>query len=464
MAETQTNVARVRPEDLAPRYELSDLLPRDLLSGTLETLVRIARVAGGVVRNPLPGQSIPNDPQLFPEWRITDVVGYDRNGNRVPGGSLFCRSIRAIEGGNKECMIADLVNANTAYAERKALPYLCDPATLKDIVAPIVVGGHHLANIYLGQVRPKDADFRAVWEKYRLNLAPMSPNFLSAKVSEAQLKEEFEDLWAEDELTIPVESLCDMLTRIAGLISHQAAARAILKLWSELSVELAHGLDVRQAMLAIFLRSSHILRFSSGSIVTREGDTLESQAYLYPDVFRTPLRFPVDSEKGIVPYVFQRSVPVIRHSRCEIDQLRIPNFETSRDQRRLQSMLAVPIVVEGRTVGVFEIGDTEPNVYRDDDLEVLMSLADFAGLHVRLCSDFRTLNSILQARGTETILEKFKDAIPALVHGTACSIFLRRSTNSVKHRSGLRAGFPAVLTEQAFLVATIDICISNAIQ
>jgi GAF domain-containing protein len=434
---------RLNERNMAPRYELEELVEKSRLSAVQETFVQVTRLAGGVVKNPPPGQKIPTECGEFPKWRLTPVTGRDRVLNPVSGGSRFCSLLRRLDYGDQRCMKADLDCAKSAYARRDCLEYPCVVVGLTDLVAPVVVGGHHLANIYSGQIRPATLSFEKVWDIYDNELCPNSTNTNEKRVSKAVLQAAFDELWRDNDVSLPIADAKSLLMRVAELISHAAAAMAICKFISELSAEVAHGLDLPQDMVAILQKSSRILRFTSGSIIVKQHENhpirLESMACLYPEEVEEP-SFDIDSPLGIAPHVFRTKEPVLCRNRSEMEALKLPADATSRDKRGIQSLLAAPILFDNESIGVIEIGDKEENVYGKDDLRVLEALAKFTAMRIQANAQLRRLHAVLQTRGLSEVLKRFKQEVPALVHGKSCAIFLRCGPDGRKDST--RVGVP----------------------
>ncbi len=103
------------------RYELDELVDKDDLVKLIESFSRSLSVAAGVVRHMKPDEEYPIDIKAFKKWRLTPTIGVDCQGKKINGGSRFCSTIRALDGGNKRCMKSDMTEALSAFYLKKAI-------------------------------------------------------------------------------------------------------------------------------------------------------------------------------------------------------------------------------------------------------------------------------------------------------------------------------------------------------
>lgn len=113
-----------------PRYELLELVDEKYLTQLIRSFCKALSVVGGIVKNPESGGDIPEEPSKFCDWRLIPVVGFDKNGRELFGGSEFCKAVRTLDRGNTTCMKGDLAFAKTAFHECKAQRYNCPSAYL----------------------------------------------------------------------------------------------------------------------------------------------------------------------------------------------------------------------------------------------------------------------------------------------------------------------------------------------
>ncbi|MFC1806593.1 GAF domain-containing protein [Planctomycetota bacterium] len=414
-------------EDREPRYELDDLVDEDLLTDLITTFVRALGLAGGVVRNPKPQEPMPDAPKELREWRYTKVIGFDRDGKPVEDGSEFCHAIRALEEGNRRCMASDLSHAKTAYRKRAAQSYHCEPGRLVDIVAPITVGGHHLANVYLGQLRDDEEGedrLDKVWRRYHDEILPASAIPPGCPTEKDAIDELYGKLTHVSE-TLGVETVEALLTRLAELISQRAARQGALLAVSEMSAEISSALDLTDGMQIILRKLHRILRFTSGSIMIRRGKWLDPVACTYPASLEQQMRLPVECPDGVGPHIFREGVTIRFSTLAEMNTFVPPAVAASREDRHLQSFLGTPVVADGEVIGIIEVANNEEQTYTEDDARLIETMARYAGMFYKSERERRAFTSIVRERRLDTLLRSIARTMPPLVHGHGCSIFLR---------------------------------------
>lgn len=428
MPAQSSRAADLTPE---PRYELGELVDKSHLGQLIESFAKAVGLAAGVVRNPLPGGSYPADQEGCAAWRYTDVIGFDKSMSRILGGSEFCDAIRRLEKGCEVCMKADLLFAHEAYVRHAVVPYYCDPACLMDFVGPITVGGHHLANVYLGQLRGitvikgEKSSFDEAWKRYE-NLLSQSANATTAGVNRAELQRRYQQL-PDEPSTIKIEIIQELLQRLAELISQRAARQAALKAISEMCAEIGPSFDLASGMSTIMRKVSRILRFSSGSILLADQDYLRPVAAIYPAGLGEQVHLHVDSPDGVVPRIYRdREHKTLRFgTRADMDAFSPSAIAGSRSVRRIQSFLGSPLLVDGEAVGVIEVGLDQENAYTEDDESLIRTVAQYAAMYWKSSREHRTLVSIISENNLDKLLESLVKSVPELVHGRMCSIFLR---------------------------------------
>jgi len=447
---------------LEPRYELNQLIAEGDLRGIIESFVGVLRASSGVVKQPDRGEERPTRPQEIEDWRFTPIIGYGRDGTILSGGSMFCQAVRRLVKGNDECMKSDLSRAVDAYNEREAVPYECFPAGLLDIVAPIVVGGHHLANVYLGQLRRDGHTFERVWDTYG-ELA--GGGGAHSSPSKEQIRAYFSDLWEESD-TAGVQKLQGLLGHVSQIISQRASRQAMLMAGSRMLDETDPSMDLQESMAVILRNLSRIFRFTTGGIFVLDEDKLKPCALLYPETLRARANFEPASRKGAIPYIFTSRKPLCFRSKEEMDRFCESSIERSRLERGLESFLGCPILIGDQAIGVIEIADEEPFAYAEDEIRLLERIAQYAAMFWRSNMQHRALTSIVSESNLDQLLQSVVRGIPVLVNGDGCSIFLR-DMSRWNVRLSAENGADAELTRQdfhdlpAFLRATTELSVKE---
>jgi len=231
-----------------------------------------------------------------------------------------------------------------------------------DIVAPIKVAGRHVANVYLGEARPPTLDFESVWPCYRELL--VRSRRVRRKATKSQLRDSFNDLPVRTPAEI--HALSKVVDVLGKLISQRATRQAAVLVALDAAHEVGATLNL-QSSLSIYLRHARrLLNGNTGAIflLSKEKDSLVSYAHQwnYPEISQ----FPMDvNGPGLVakcarenlaryhgrlkekydksPNIGSRAYVIRANTRKSIESLGEAAFEDSRDQRKLQSIMVVPI-------------------------------------------------------------------------------------------------------------------------
>lgn len=409
--------------EIRKRYELLELIIEKDLVELLESFTKALSVTGGIVKHPEPGDDIPESTTEFDRWRLTPVIGFDKSGKRIPGGSRFCEAVRTLDYGNKRCMKADLMYARTAFQKRCAQSYNCPSANLIDIVAPIRVGGHHLANVYFGQLRNTEIDFDKVWEMYQ-ELKSKSNNAHEGIDQKSELEKLYKELRTPED-TIGIPSIKNLLQHLAELISRRASRQAVIKVVDNICGEIVSSFDLKEGMKIILGRLGSAINFQFGSIMVVQDKKLEPVVSVYPPSLKE-MSFELGSKQGAAMIIFKKCKTLRYDTRDEMNAIIEPAYEQSRLSRNLQSFLGTPIILDGKPAGIIEVSNTEKFVYTKDDERLIELIAKYVALHIKSNRENQILLSIARERYMPDLFSIVVEEVPKLVNGRGCSIFLRK--------------------------------------
>ncbi len=135
------------------------------------------------------------------------------------------------------------------------------------------------------------------------------------------------------------------------------------------------------------------------ALLDKENQEIEG-AYLIDGDQRSPsLRLPLGA--GLSGHVIESGEPLLLHGTAQADEL---GGITYGEQGTPSSILAVPMTLGGETIGVLSAQSYQPNVYTQDDLQILSTLANQAIVAIqngRLFAETQRLAEELEQRVVE---------------------------------------------------------------
>jgi sigma-B regulation protein RsbU (phosphoserine phosphatase) len=178
-----------------------------------------------------------------------------------------------------------------------------------------------------------------------------------------------------DRLEVTAESVAFALDY--ALLYQETERRALEKeVLLEITRALASPLDLDGVIAAIFSSLRQVVDYDAGAIylVNRHTHALEIvSTYGYPE--GADDAFILEVGQGIVGWVAKTGEPVIVP-----DVSRDPRYVAARPETR--SEIATPMVMEGRTIGVFNLESDLDDAYHDGHLELLSAFAAQAAVAV----------------------------------------------------------------------------------
>lgn len=423
------------------RFGLSDLVPH--LSGLVEHFATAMGVSSGVVLVPAEERkeeilskykgclgNTPSPYELPPDFRKEDVQ-MDRITPILPECCEFCELVRQSAVGTLRCWWSDLSRCEEAFTKRRAIPYLCHMG-LRDIVAPIVVGGRHVANVYAGQIRTKISETKLQRQYENLRLAEVGVTlgkFRSARSKVNELPD------------ADIRRAGELVADLAAFISAQATAQARLFVLHDIGIEIAPSPNIRQGLLSFLRHTKRLVNADSGSVWLRDPmvpEILKPEAIdwgLEQDMEeivreRYARGLPAGPGGGLAGMIMQDGKTRICRSRDEIDKTpaHVPEF---RDLRQLGSFVGVRMVTaDGAPIGVYEVGARSEGAFTDEDGTLLEALGAHAGAFAQSAEVTSTLLEISTAAGFWDLVNRVVTKLPGLVNGKGCSLFLRKTAGT----------------------------------
>jgi predicted nucleotide-binding protein len=433
--ERPTPLHSTTPDPDYHQFSLLRFTTKEDLTRIVNAFCDLTHLSGGVVAVPEDPARPPEDERLFDNYRLT------------PPGAInqydFCRLVRQCSAGNSKCMWSDLSESANAAKEGEALPYRCHLG-LVDIVAPIKVAGHHVANVYLGEIRLPDLKFESVWPKYR-KLLKLSGT-IREQATKAKLRKAFYGLPVRRQTQLP--AYIKTTNILAELISQRATRQAAVVVNLDAAHEIGASLNLRANLSICLHHALRLLNATTGTIflLDEAKQSLKLTAHAWPQPITFELSMPLDGpgiaakcavenlrryhgdlkkQYDAVSSTQSRACVIRAGTREEIDSHGDPLIPASRDVRALQSLLVVPITCGHELLGVMDVGCPRLGAYSADDEHVLRLIARQIGLHVRYTTDRQSLLSVFAENDPQHLGRVLAREIPRHVQGNGCSIFLK---------------------------------------
>jgi len=170
---------------------------------------------------------------------------------------------------------------------------------------------------------------------------------------------------------------------------------------NQASYQVSTNLDPEQIYTAVHKAAQRLMPVESFVISLLDEETNEIEGvYLVDDEKRAPItRIPRD--QGLSGQVITSGQPLLLHGAETVEN--IGSVVYGKPDTPL-SILAVPMTLSGRTVGMLSAQSYQPNVYTEDDLQILSTLANQAAVAIqngRLFNETERLARELEMRVVE---------------------------------------------------------------
>ncbi len=171
------------------------------------------------------------------------------------------------------------------------------------------------------------------------------------------------------------------------------------------SYQVGANLDPEQVYVAVHNAAKRLMPVESFVISLLDESTNEIEGvYLIDDDKRSPItRIPID--QGLSGRVIATGEPLLLHGAETVES--IGSVVYGKPSTPL-SILAVPMVLGGKTIGMLSAQSYEPNVYTEDELQILSTLANQAIVAIqngRLFNETQRLAEQLEQRVVERTAE-----------------------------------------------------------
>lgn len=172
-------------------------------------------------------------------------------------------------------------------------------------------------------------------------------------------------------------------------------------LLNQASYEVGANLDPEQIYMAVHKAAQRLMPVESFVISLLDSETNEINGVYLMDgnVREAGKRIPRD--KGLSGYIISKGEPLMIHDRARAEALGAVRFGKPDTP---VSILAVPMTLSGKTIGMLSAQSYQPNVYTEEDLQILSTLANQAAVAVqngRLFKETQRLAQELEQRVIE---------------------------------------------------------------
>ncbi|MEW6084400.1 MAG: GAF domain-containing protein [Chloroflexota bacterium] len=172
-------------------------------------------------------------------------------------------------------------------------------------------------------------------------------------------------------------------------------------LLNQASYEVGANLDPEQIYMAVHKAAQRMMPVESFVISLLDSETNEIEGvYLMDGSTRAPVtRIPRD--KGLSGHVISTGEPVLIHDREKAEAFGAVRFGKPDTP---YSILAVPMTLSGKTIGMLSAQSYQANVYTEEDLQILSTLANQAAVAIqngRLFKETQRLAQELEQRVIE---------------------------------------------------------------
>lgn len=210
---------------------------------------------------------------------------------------------------------------------------------------------------------------------------------------------------AEIELALTLTNQAAIALENARLYQSTLSTAERFAILNQSSYQVGASLDPEQIYVAVHRAAQRLMPVESFviSLLDEETDEIEG-VYLVDGDKRAPVaRIPRD--QGLSGRVISSGQPLLIHDAAAVDEMGgIPYGRAETPQ----SILAVPMLLGGRALGMLSAQSYQPNVYTEDDLQILSTLANQAMVAIqngRLLNETRRLAQELEQRVVERTAE-----------------------------------------------------------
>lgn len=203
---------------------------------------------------------------------------------------------------------------------------------------------------------------------------------------------------AEIELALTLTNQATIALENARLYQSTLSTAERFAILNQASYQVGANLDPEQVYVAVHNAAKKLMPVESFVISLLDDETDEIEGvYLVDDDKRAPVtRIPRD--QGLSGRVINSGEPLLIHGSESVDDMGGVSYGKPETP---QSILAVPMLLGGRAIGMLSAQSYQPNIYTEDDLQILSTLANQAIVAIqngRLFNETQRLAQELEQR------------------------------------------------------------------
>ena len=430
---------------MPPTLDLLDLVPRDELTSFLWNLGHAINSRCAIVRYPNDEErrllleysdylrsseaDTPDSVTLDSMWQGLRRLG---NGADYPayGSCSFCTELRKSKLADLRCAYCNFANADVAYDRRNARLYDCHVGLL-DMVAPIVLGDKHIADLFIGQNYQEvdEANLKRIHEAYDLPGEGVEWKAFLTAYQELAKNENLAE-WSPGRPRL--EGYRPLINELAKFLSNYATRRLADLLFSQLWTRVHVSQVLNELMAEVMRTLRDYVRYDTSGVWVenrmRSGWlTCLFSDYTEPDdqLFREGMRV----HDGLGGEVMRTCNTVHWQTAAKIAEMPPPDeYKELRKKRELGTFLAVPLRTEGRVFGFLEVGAKSEYAFWPGTVAMLEEVARYVGLFLSLRNELargfcERLPDPLRAGGLPSSAQHLVREIPDVIGCLSCTVF-----------------------------------------
>lgn len=446
----------------ASLFSLDSLVPIEELKLLLKNLGDACESCCAIVRHPTPGEGAllrhyetylqpgakPPSPATLEKMReeLHTLTGgefqeipadYSRNAANAEREALIQPKSRDISYGRRgfcdllrksplldlRCYYCNYLRSSEAFRKREGVDYLCH-AGLADMVAPIVVGNVHVADLFLGQ------NYSPINEERLKQLFKISGLETTHDIAFEHLLDEYNILQREAPKANAkrLKRYKGLLFDLANSLSMQATAAASTRTFSEMWRQAHAATDLRAMLKKAMGTARHLVCYDSASVWIRDPDRKGWLKCLFsdygedhPEVYQHGLH----ETEGLGGKAMQATSTFVLPSRAKVADVPVPEaYRKIRQARDLGTFLGTPIRSGKEQRGFVEFGSHTEDAFWPGTISIAEDIARYVGLFLQFKTDFAAVLADMVNDGSPRYLpDLFVQHIRETFGALACSIF-----------------------------------------
>ncbi|MFC1718090.1 GAF domain-containing protein [Candidatus Poribacteria bacterium] len=411
----------VKSDDAGSYYQLSDAGREHLRENDL----LIESDGGSILERYLPREGLQNLLNALADNLNAQISIMDESGNfhiySEPEMGICAKTAIRNRASRVSCICCDMLAARRARSGADC--YRCHAGSA-ECIAPIRLDGRICGYIFMGRILPNNLDVdKFIGYCKAIGARPPNKTKLLAQVVEGA---------TEDGLVVMKNITDGIATLLSAIVRGLDDYATKIEILDEI-IEVDAGVPDLDDILSRIIESAHKI-FAFDDVVIWRLDI--DQRTLFPLVphkglsqLDEELQFDL-GEESLPSWIARKRKPlfiddIVTH--IESGKKPQPKYEDYLKyvkKEDLHSYLGVPLIVEGRFIGVLEITKRGVGQFTDMDQKLLMAIAHIAGIAIDKSRLLDVLTDISEQDNLSALLQTAVREMPALLGALYCSVFL----------------------------------------